>query len=79
MQTVRPARRYAAAGVICLVLAAFFWGTTFVAQIFGAGTVGPFTYVFSRSVFSVVCRCIQNCSGVFAMDLEAICTLSRIP
>lgn len=55
MQTVRPARRYAAAGVICLVLAAFFWGTTFVAQIFGAGTVGPFTYVFSRSVFSVVC------------------------
>ena len=42
-------------GIICLVLAAFFWGTTFVAQIFGAGNVGPFTYVFSRSVFSVIC------------------------
>lgn len=44
-----------AAGIICLVFAAFFWGTTFVAQIFGAGSVGPFTYVFTRSIFSVVC------------------------
>ena len=55
MASARSAGKSAAIGIICLVFAAFFWGTTFVAQIFGAGSVGPFTYVFSRSVFSVIC------------------------
>lgn len=36
--------------VLMLFLCAFLWGTTFVAQSLGADTVGPFTYLMSRSV-----------------------------
>lgn len=39
---------------LILVLAAFIWGSTFVAQSIGAGYVGAFTYVFSRSVIAVI-------------------------
>ena len=38
----------------CLVLAAFFWGTTFVAQSIGADYVGAYTYLASRSWIAVV-------------------------
>ena len=34
---------------LCALLAAFFWGSTFVAQDLAAKTVGPFTYTASRS------------------------------
>ena len=34
---------------ICALLAAFFWGSTFVAQDIAAQTIGPFTYTASRS------------------------------
>ncbi len=35
-------------GNLMLLLAAFIWGTTFVAQIMGMEGLGPFTYAFSR-------------------------------
>ena len=34
---------------VCALLAAFFWGSTFVAQDMASETVGPFTYTASRS------------------------------
>lgn len=37
-------------GSIILLIAAFFWGTTFVAQTMGAGKVGTFTFNASRCV-----------------------------
>ncbi|WP_027405806.1 DMT family transporter [Anaerovibrio sp. RM50] len=37
-------------GSICLLLAAFIWGITFVAQLVGMDNIGPFTYGFARYV-----------------------------
>ena len=39
--------------LLMLLLAAFFWGTTFVAQRIGADYVGPFTYLACRSWIAV--------------------------
>ncbi len=36
-------------GTLCPLLAAFFWGSAFVAQSIGADTLGPFTFSASRS------------------------------
>ena len=41
-------------GTLILLLAAFVWGTTFVAQSIGADSVGPFTYLASRTWISVI-------------------------
>ena len=40
--------------LLMLLLAAFLWGTTFVAQSLGAELVGPFTYLMGRSWIAVV-------------------------
>ncbi len=40
--------------LLMLLLAALFWGTTFVAQRIGADYVGPFTYLACRSWIAVV-------------------------
>ena len=40
--------------ILLLLLAAFFWGTTFVAQSIGADYVGAFTYLAGRSWIAVV-------------------------
>ncbi len=40
-------------GLLLLLLAAFLWGTTFVAQSIGAGHVGAFTFLTVRSVIGV--------------------------
>ena len=40
--------------IVMLALAAFFWGTTFVAQSIGADHVGAFTYLAGRSWIAVV-------------------------
>lgn len=40
-------------GFVCCLLAAFFWGTTFVAQDVGARTIPPFTYLALRSFVGV--------------------------
>ena len=37
-------------GTLLLLIASFLWGSTFVAQSYGADKVGPFTFVCSRSV-----------------------------
>lgn len=37
-------------GVSLLFIAAILWGTTFVAQNLGMDYVGPFTYLWARSV-----------------------------
>ena len=41
-------------GTILLLIAAFLWGSTFVAQSYGADKVGPFTYLCLRSVLGFV-------------------------
>lgn len=41
-------------GSLCLLLAAFLWGVTFVAQLAGMDNIGPFTYGFARYVVGVV-------------------------
>ena len=41
-------------GVMLLLICAFVWGTTFVAQSTAADTMGPFTYLFSRSIIATV-------------------------
>lgn len=40
--------------LLMLLMAAFLWGTTFVAQSLGAELVGPFTYLMGRSWIAVV-------------------------
>ena len=40
-------------GSLCLLLAAFLWGVTFVAQLVGMDGIGPFTYGFARYVVGV--------------------------
>ncbi|ORT99509.1 Permease of the drug/metabolite transporter (DMT) superfamily [Anaerovibrio sp. JC8] len=40
-------------GSLCLLLAAFIWGITFVAQLVGMDNIGPFTYGFARYVVGV--------------------------
>ena len=37
-------------GNLCLLMAAFIWGITFVAQLVGMDDIGPFTYGFARYV-----------------------------
>ena len=37
---------------LLLLLAAFVWGTTFVAQDAAADTIEPFTFLFSRSIIA---------------------------
>ena len=37
-------------GYVYLLMASFFWGTTFVAQLTGMECIGPFTYNMSRFV-----------------------------
>ncbi len=41
-------------GSLCLLLAAFLWGITFVAQLAGMDNIGPFTYGFARYVVGVL-------------------------
>jgi len=41
-------------GSLCLLLAAFIWGITFVAQLAGMDNIGPFTYGFARYVVGVM-------------------------
>jgi len=41
-------------GSLCLLLAAFIWGITFVAQLVGMDNIGPFTYGFARYVVGVM-------------------------
>lgn len=41
-------------GVLFLLIGAFVWGTTFVAQDTAADQMGPFTYLFGRSVVAIV-------------------------
>ncbi|MBE6105587.1 DMT family transporter [Anaerovibrio lipolyticus] len=41
-------------GSLCLLLAAFIWGITFVAQLAGMDSIGPFTYGFARYVVGVM-------------------------
>ncbi len=41
-------------GSLCLLLAAFIWGITFVAQLVGMDNIGPFTYGFARYVVGVI-------------------------
>ncbi|MCR5176426.1 MAG: DMT family transporter [Anaerovibrio sp.] len=40
-------------GSLCLLLASFIWGITFVAQLVGMDNIGPFTYGFSRFAVGV--------------------------
>lgn len=42
-------------GDLTLLLAAFIWGTAFVAQIAGMDRIGPFTFNTSRSVIAILC------------------------
>ena len=42
-------------GDLTLLLAAFIWGTAFVAQITGMDRIGPFTFNTSRSVIAILC------------------------
>ena len=42
-------------GDLTLLLAAFIWGTAFVAQIAGVDRIGPFTFNTSRSVIAILC------------------------
>ena len=37
-------------GSLCLLLASFLWGTTFVAQLVGMDNIGPFTYGMGRYI-----------------------------
>ena len=41
-------------GFLCCLLAAFLWGTTFIAQDVGARTIPPFTYLALRSLVGVM-------------------------
>ena len=41
-------------GSLCLLLAAFIWGITFVAQLAGMDNIGPFTYGLARYVVGVM-------------------------
>ena len=37
-------------GYLCLLMASFLWGTTFVAQMVGMDDIGPFTYGMGRFI-----------------------------
>ena len=41
-------------GSIILFLTALLWGTTFIAQKIATSYVGPFTFIFFRSIIAVV-------------------------
>lgn len=43
-------KKYQFKGIIILLIAAFIWGSTFVAQRLGAMVMGPFTFLFWRSL-----------------------------
>ncbi len=51
-------------GNILLIIAAMLWGSTFVAQSIGMDSVGPFTYLTSRSVVG----CVVLLPIIFLMD-----------
>lgn len=38
-----------------LFLAAFIWGTAFVAQVTGMDKIGPFTFNMARSIIAIIC------------------------
>ena len=42
-------------GDLMLFLAAFIWGTAFVAQVTGMDKIGPFTFNMARSIVAVIC------------------------
>lgn len=42
-------------GNFILFLAAFIWGTAFVAQVTGMDRIGPFTFNMSRSIIAIIC------------------------
>ena len=42
-------------GDLMLFLAAFIWGTAFVAQVTGMDRIGPFTFNMTRSVIAIIC------------------------
>ena len=42
-------------GDLMLFLAAFIWGTAFVAQVTGMDRIGPFTFNMARSVIAIIC------------------------
>lgn len=42
-------------GDLMLFLAAFIWGTAFVAQVTGMDKIGPFTFNMARSVIAIIC------------------------
>ena len=42
-------------GDLMLFLAAFIWGTAFVAQIAGMDRIGPFTFNMARSIVAIIC------------------------
>ena len=42
-------------GDLMLFLAAFIWGTAFVAQVTGMDKIGPFTFNMARSIVAIIC------------------------
>ena len=42
-------------GDLMLFLAAFIWGTAFVAQVTGMDKIGPFTFNMARSIIAIIC------------------------
>lgn len=50
MTTLQTPHENSLKGILCIFLAAFFWGTTFVAQSVGMEFIGPNTYLSSRSI-----------------------------
>lgn len=42
-------------GDLMLFLAAFIWGTAFVAQVTGMDRIGPFTFNMARSIIAIIC------------------------
>ena len=41
-------------GDFMLFLAAFIWGTAFVAQVTGMDKIGPFTFNMARSIIAII-------------------------
>ncbi len=39
---------------LLMLIASFIWGTAFVSQTTGMGTIGPFTFSFSRFFFATI-------------------------
>ncbi len=68
-------KRFSLKGPVFLLLAAFFWGTTFVAQDLASDAVGPFTFNGTRMVlgalFLLPLILIRNKGRIFAKGTDA--------